>query len=186
MEMGVSDADAMEVQRRVMAEAMEDGAIGVSYALIYPPEAFVGTDEIVEVCKVLAKYGGVYITHLRSEADTFIQALDEAIEIGQRSGAAVEVYHLKVSGTRNFTKMTEAIDTLRPCPRRWTRHHGRHVPIHRQRHRADLGPAAVGGRGRQALRQPARPRHAPAKSRPPCSTRTAPGRQCAIWSGRRT
>jgi len=110
MDMGVSDADAMEVQRRVMAEAMEDGAIGVSYALIYPPEAFVGTDEIVEVCKVLAKYGGVYITHLRSEADTFIQALDEAIEIGQRSGAAVEVYHLKVSGTRNFSKMTEAFE----------------------------------------------------------------------------
>ncbi|MGH9176152.1 MAG: N-acyl-D-amino-acid deacylase family protein [Vicinamibacterales bacterium] len=110
MEMGPSDAGALETMRRVMAEAMEDGAIGVSYALIYPPEAFVDTDEIVEVCSVLAKYGGVYITHLRSEADTFLEALDEAIEIGQRSGAAVEVYHLKATGVRNWPKMAQAFE----------------------------------------------------------------------------
>ena len=84
--------------RRVMAEAMEDGAFGVSYALIYPPDSYADTDEIVEVCKVVAQYGGVYITHMRSEADTFLEALDEAIEIGERSGAAVEVYHLKAIG----------------------------------------------------------------------------------------
>jgi dihydroorotase/N-acyl-D-amino-acid deacylase len=110
MEMGPSDAEALETMRRVMAEAMEDGAIGVSYALIYPPEAFVDTDEIVEVCSVLARYGGVYITHLRSEADTFLEALDEAIEIGTRSGAAVEVYHLKATGVRNWPKMARAIE----------------------------------------------------------------------------
>lgn len=109
MEMGPSDREALETMRRVMREAMEDGAIGVSYALIYPPEAFVDTDEIVEVCNVLAEYGGVYITHLRSEADTFLEAMDEAIEIGRRSKAAVEVYHLKAAGRENWHKMPEAI-----------------------------------------------------------------------------
>jgi N-acyl-D-amino-acid deacylase len=109
MDMGPANDDELQVMQRVMAEAMEGGAFGVSYALIYPPEAFVGTDEIVEVCKVIARYGGVYITHLRSEADTFLEALEEAIEIGQRSGAAVEVYHLKAAGRRNWSKMPEAI-----------------------------------------------------------------------------
>ena len=74
--------------RRVMAEAMEDGAFGVSYALIYPPDAFVDTDEIVEVCKVVGAHGGIYITHMRSEADTLLEALDEAIEIGRRARRA--------------------------------------------------------------------------------------------------
>jgi N-acyl-D-aspartate/D-glutamate deacylase len=110
MEMGPSGAGALDTMRRVTAEAIEDGAFGVSYALIYPPEAFVDTDEIVEVCTVLARYGGVYITHLRSEADTFLEALDEAIEIGERSGAAVEVYHLKATGTRNWSKMHDAFE----------------------------------------------------------------------------
>jgi N-acyl-D-amino-acid deacylase len=109
MDMGPADAAEMATMQRVMAEAMEDGAFGVSYALIYPPEAFVGTDEIVAVCTVVAQYGGVYITHLRSEADTFLAALDEAVEIGTRSGAAVEVYHLKAAGQRNWPKMPEAI-----------------------------------------------------------------------------
>ncbi|HUG13456.1 MAG TPA: D-aminoacylase [Thermomicrobiales bacterium] len=110
MDLGPATTNELDVMRRVMAEAMEDGAFGVSYALIYPPEAFVATDEIVEVCAVLARYGGVYITHLRSEADTFLEALDEAIEIGERSGAAVEVYHLKAAGKENWHKMPAAIE----------------------------------------------------------------------------
>ena len=66
--MGPANEDELDAMRRVMAESMEDGAFGVSYALIYPPDAFVETDEIVEVCKVVAEYHGVYITHVRSEA----------------------------------------------------------------------------------------------------------------------
>ena len=105
MDMGPSNPRELDTMRQVMAEAMEDGAFGVSYALIYPPDSYADTDEIVEVCKVVARYGGVYITHLRSEADTLLEALDEAIEIGERSGAAVEVYHLKAIGKRNWYKM---------------------------------------------------------------------------------
>jgi N-acyl-D-aspartate/D-glutamate deacylase len=109
MDMGPSSLQELDTMRQVMAEAMEDGAFGVSYALIYPPDSYAGTDEIVEICKVVARYGGVYITHLRSEADTLLEALEEAIEIGERSGAAVEVYHLKAIGKRNWHKMPAVI-----------------------------------------------------------------------------
>ncbi len=109
MEMGASRTEQRTTMQTVMAEAMDDGAFGVAYALIYPPDTFADTDEIVEVCKVVAQYGGVYITHLRSEADTLLEALDEAIEIGERSGAAVEVYHLKAIGKRNWHKMPSVI-----------------------------------------------------------------------------
>jgi N-acyl-D-amino-acid deacylase len=109
MEMGRSDAAALDTMRRVMDEAMEDGALGVSYALIYPPDSFVDTDEIVEICKVAARRGGVYITHLRSEADRFLEGLAEAIEIGERTQVPVEVYHLKAAGRDNWPKMPAAI-----------------------------------------------------------------------------
>ncbi len=95
--------------RRVMAECMEDGAFGVSYALIYPPDSFADTDEIVEICKVVAQYHGVYITHVRSEAEQLEEGIAEAIEIGRRSGAAVEIYHLKASGIDNWAKMPRVI-----------------------------------------------------------------------------
>jgi N-acyl-D-aspartate/D-glutamate deacylase len=91
---------------------MEEGAFGVAYALIYPPDAFVDTDEIVDVCTVVAEYGGTYITHMRSEADGFLEALEETIAIGRRSGAAVEIYHLKASGKRNWPKMAQAIERI--------------------------------------------------------------------------
>ncbi|HAX23541.1 MAG TPA: dihydroorotase, partial [Chloroflexi bacterium] len=95
MDVGPSGDDEIETMQRVMDEAMADGAFGVSYALIYPPDVFADTGEVADICEVVGRYGGVYITHLRSEADMFLEGLEEAIEIGNRSGAAVEVYHLK-------------------------------------------------------------------------------------------
>jgi N-acyl-D-aspartate/D-glutamate deacylase len=109
MEMGRSNAAAVEMMRRVMAEAMEDGAFGVSYALIYPPDNFADTEEVIEVCKEATRRGGVYITHLRSEADRFLEGLAEAIEIGERAEIPVEVYHLKAAGRNNWHKMSAAI-----------------------------------------------------------------------------
>ncbi|HEX5504160.1 MAG TPA: amidohydrolase family protein, partial [Thermomicrobiales bacterium] len=112
MDMGPATPDELETMRHVVAEAMEDGAFGVSYALIYPPESFVDTDEIVEVCKVAARHGGVYITHMRSEGDRLLEALDEAIEIGRRAGLPVEVYHLKATGPHNWPKMAQVIERI--------------------------------------------------------------------------
>ena len=109
MALGPANADELKVMRRVMAEAMEDGAMGVSHALIYPPSAYIETDELVDTCQVVAQYGGVYITHLRSEADGFLEGLEEALEIGRRADVPVQIYHLKAAGKRNWPKMEQAI-----------------------------------------------------------------------------
>lgn len=112
MEMGDSGADELARMRTAMDDAMDDGAFGVAYALIYPPDAYVSTDEIVEVCRVVARRGGVYITHMRSEGDRFLEGVDEALEIGRRSGAPVEIYHLKAAGARNWPKMAQAMERI--------------------------------------------------------------------------
>lgn len=109
MAMGKTTAEELATMKRVMAEAMEDGAVGVAYALIYPPDAYVDTDEIVEICKVVAEYNGVYISHVRSEAAQLHEGIQEAITIGQRAGCPVEIYHLKASGQENWHKMPEII-----------------------------------------------------------------------------
>jgi N-acyl-D-amino-acid deacylase len=103
-----TNAEIKEMQRLVR-NAMEDGAFGVASALIYPPGSFATTEELIAMSKAMASYGGVYITHLRSEADKFLEGLDEAIEIGRRAGVPVEVYHLKAAGRRNWHKATLAI-----------------------------------------------------------------------------
>jgi N-acyl-D-amino-acid deacylase len=112
MDPGPANPDELDVMRRVMAEAMEDGAFGVTYALIYPPDSFVDTDEIVEVCKVLARYNGTYITHMRSEDEAILTALSEAMEIGERSGAGVEIYHLKATGKASWHLMPEVMERI--------------------------------------------------------------------------
>jgi N-acyl-D-aspartate/D-glutamate deacylase len=112
MRMGKANADELQTLRQVMREAMRDGAFGVSYALIYPPDDYADTDEIVEVCKVVAEYGGIYITHLRSESDRLLEALDEALEIGQRARLPVQIYHLKASRPENWPKMAQAIERI--------------------------------------------------------------------------
>lgn len=109
MAMGQSSATELAIMKRVMAEAMEDGAVGIAYALIYPPDAYVETEEIVEVCKVVAQYNGVYISHVRSEAARLHEGISEAITIGQQAGCPVEIYHLKASGQENWHKIPDII-----------------------------------------------------------------------------
>ena len=109
MDMSPLTPDELDAMRQVMAEAMEDGAFGVSMALIYPPDVYMTDDEIVEVCKVVHQYHGVYITHIRNESDKLVWAIDGAIDIGRRSGAPVEIYHLKASGRSTWPSMAEAI-----------------------------------------------------------------------------
>lgn len=95
--------------RAVVARAMEDGAFGLASALIYPPNTYASTEDLVEAARAMAPFGGVYITHLRSEGDRFLEAVDEALRIGREGGVPVEIYHLKASGPRNWPKMPVAI-----------------------------------------------------------------------------
>ena len=107
--MGAAAPAELDTMRAVMRDAMQDGAFGLASALIYPPGTFAGTAELVEVAKAMAPYGGVYITHMRSEADQLLEAIDEAIRIGREAGVAVEIYHLKAAGRRNWPKAALAI-----------------------------------------------------------------------------
>ncbi|MBT3345901.1 MAG: D-aminoacylase [Gemmatimonadetes bacterium] len=112
MDMRGARDDERRFMRRVMAEAMEDGAFGVSYALIYPPDCYADVDEISEMCEIVGQYDGTYITHLRSEAGEIFDALDEAFEIGLRANVPVEIYHLKAAGRENWDKMPRVIERI--------------------------------------------------------------------------
>lgn len=106
---GPATAAELDTMRAAVRRAMEDGAFGVASALVYPPGAFASTDELVEVAGAAAPFGGLYITHLRSEADRLLEAMDEALEIGRRADIPVEIYHLKAAGLRNHHKARAAI-----------------------------------------------------------------------------
>ena len=107
--MGAPTPAELDSMQGMVRRAMEDGAFGVASALIYPPNNYASTDELIAAARAMASYGGVYITHMRSEGDQFLEALDEAIRIGRDGGVPVEVYHLKASGPRNWPKMPLAI-----------------------------------------------------------------------------
>jgi len=106
---GKPDAAELDTMRAVVRRAMEDGAFGIGSALIYPPGNYASTEELTEMAKAMSPYGGIYITHMRSEADQLLEAIDEAITIGSRGGVPVEIYHLKAAGTNNWPKGPQAI-----------------------------------------------------------------------------
>jgi N-acyl-D-amino-acid deacylase len=112
LDMGRPSDEELVTMRRVLAEAMEDGAFGVSYALIYPPDAYTDTAELIGVCREMARSGGVYITHLRSESDGIFEALEEALTIGREAVVPVEVYHLKASRPSAWFRMPSVIERI--------------------------------------------------------------------------
>ena len=107
--MGSASGATLDSMRAAVRRAMEDGALGIATALIYPPNTFANTDELIALAKAMAPYRGVYITHMRSEADRLLEAIDEAIRIGAEGGVPVEIFHLKAAGTRNWHKAAQAI-----------------------------------------------------------------------------
>jgi N-acyl-D-aspartate/D-glutamate deacylase len=137
--MGPAGPAKREVMRRVTDEAMGDGAMGVAYALIYPPDAYAETGEIIEVARVSAASGGMYICHMRSESQRLLQAIEETIEIAHASGARSEIYHLKASGgPANWHLMEPAIERIEAA-----RQEG--LPL-----TADMYPYAASGTGLSA------------------------------------
>ena len=109
MALGEPTPAELDTMRAVVRRAMGDGAFGVASALIYPPGNFAGTAELIDIARAMAPYGGVYITHMRSEADQLLEAIDEAIRIGREGSVPVEIYHLKAGGLRNWPKAGQAI-----------------------------------------------------------------------------
>jgi dihydroorotase/N-acyl-D-amino-acid deacylase len=99
----------MEKMKGLVDQAMRDGALGVSTALIYPPGHYAKTEELIELAKVASQYGGIYGTHMRSEGQTEPQAIAEALRIGREANLPVEIFHLKVSGKTRWGNMTKIV-----------------------------------------------------------------------------
>ena len=93
----------------LVRQAMAEGALGVGGSLIYPPAAFADSAELTALARAAAESGGGYIAHMRSEADRFLEAVDETIAIGRATGQRAEAYHLKAAGEKNWPKMAQAI-----------------------------------------------------------------------------
>jgi N-acyl-D-amino-acid deacylase len=101
--------DQLAKMRELVRREMEAGALGITTALIYPPAFFAKTDELIELCKVAAKYKGKYTAHMRSEGNQLIEAIQETIRISREAGVPAEIYHLKAAGQSNWPKMEQAI-----------------------------------------------------------------------------
>jgi N-acyl-D-amino-acid deacylase len=104
--------EELERMKQLVRTAMEEGAMGVGSSLIYPPAFYAKTEELIELCKVAAEYGGMYISHIRSEGNRLLEALDELIAIARRAKIRAEVYHLKAAGKQNWPKMEAAIGRI--------------------------------------------------------------------------
>ncbi|HVZ78268.1 MAG TPA: D-aminoacylase [Gemmatimonadaceae bacterium] len=110
--MGAAGGATLDSMQAAVRRAMQDGAFGMASALIYPPNTYASTDELVAEARAMAPYRGVYITHMRSEADHLLEAMDEAIRIGREGGVPVEIYHLKAAGQANWGKEAEVIHKI--------------------------------------------------------------------------
>jgi len=102
----------LEKMKGLVAQAMEEGAFGISTALIYPPGHYAKTEELIELAKVASKYGGIYGSHMRSEGQTEPQAVEEALRIGREANLPVEIFHLKVSGKTRWGNMPKIVGQI--------------------------------------------------------------------------
>jgi len=101
--------EQLEQMRQLIRQEMEAGALGIGTSLIYPPAFYAKTEELIELCKVAAKYQGKYISHMRSEGNKLLEALDELIRISREANIPAEVYHLKAAGEQNWPKLPAAL-----------------------------------------------------------------------------
>lgn len=97
--------DQLDQMREVVRQEMEDGALGIGSSLIYPPAFYARTEELIELCKVAAKYQGKYISHMRSEGNQLLEAFDELLRISREAHIPAEIYHVKALGQKNWGKM---------------------------------------------------------------------------------
>src|SRR5262249_28979245 len=102
----------LDQMRELVRKEMEAGALGIGTSLIYPPAFYAKTDELIELCKVAAKYKGKYISHMRREGNQLFEALDELLRIAQEAKIPAEVYHIKAAGKKNWPKEDELLSRI--------------------------------------------------------------------------
>src|SRR5690606_34141601 len=114
--LGYSDREPTPAELDTMCQlahqAMQEGAMGLATALIYPPAAYAKTDELKALARVMAEYDGMYISHLRSEGTSLMQAFDEFMDIATDAGIRAEIYHLKILGQPNWHKLDQLIERV--------------------------------------------------------------------------
>ncbi len=99
----------LDTMRSLVRDAMRDGAFGLATALVYDPGRYASAEELTELAREVGREGGIYATHLRSEGDALLEAIDEALAIGRAAGVPVEILHFKVAGERNWPKLEAAL-----------------------------------------------------------------------------
>jgi N-acyl-D-amino-acid deacylase len=100
-------SDQLDQMRELVRKEMEAGALGIATALIYPPGSYAKTEELIEMCKVAARYQGKYISHMRSEGNHLLEAFGELVRIARQAGIPAEVYHIKAAGQKNWSKIDD-------------------------------------------------------------------------------
>ena len=139
---GMDDVDPtpeqLDMMKSQVAEAMEDGALGLTTASIYAPATYAETEELIELAKVAGQYGGIYTAHMRSESNQFIESIDETLRIGREAKLPVKIHHLKAAGRPNWYKMDNAIDKIEALRREG-------IPV-----TADMHTYTAGGSGLDA------------------------------------
>ncbi len=116
LEVGYDNRDATDLEmkkmRDIVRKSMEEGAMGIGSSLIYAPGDYASTEELIELSKVASKYGGMYISHMRNEGNTLLEALDEFIRIAKEADISAEIYHLKASREPNWEKLDKVIEIV--------------------------------------------------------------------------
>ncbi len=115
------EPDEMELMKRYVRESMEGGALGITSGLEYTPSCFAGTDELIQLCRETAALGGVYATHMRSEEDTVLEALDEALVTARESGVSLQISHVKAIFRHNWPKVDGILAALDKAAREGVR-----------------------------------------------------------------
>lgn len=102
----------LEAMKALVRQAMKEGALGVGTSLIYAPASFAKTEELIELARVAGDYGGIYISHIRGEGASLLEAVDELIQISREAKVPAEIYHLKAAGSPNWQKMDAVIQKV--------------------------------------------------------------------------
>jgi N-acyl-D-amino-acid deacylase len=104
--------EQLQTMRDLVEREMKDGALGIASALIYAPGFYANTEELIEIAKVAARHHGIYISHMRSEGNRLVEAVEELIRISREAGISAEIYHLKAAGQSNWPKMDRVIELV--------------------------------------------------------------------------
>ena len=149
--MGMDDrkptAAELSKMKRLLDESLSEGGIGFSTGLIYPPCVYADTNELTELCKVVAAHRGIFVVHMRNEGNKLLDSIDEVVSVGRDSRVSVHISHFKANGRANWGQRPSGPSQGRGGEEGWHRRDLRPVPLHSRKHIPRQSPSPVGSRG---------------------------------------